>query len=257
MPRGVFKNPEERIRKIKLARARQIITDEHKKHISEALKGRVPWNKGKKMSQDFKEKRRKLAKKSWQNPEIREKRIRGMKGRKLTEETKKKIGTSNKRRWLNKSKKEKEKFSKIAKERQKELWKNPEYKAMMIENHKGKVGYWRNKKRPEISGEKCYLWRGGKTKLVKKIRESIEYKIWRQKVFERDNYTCQICGKRGVRLEVDHFPKSFAGIIREYKIKTLEEALNCEKLWDINNGRTLCLGCHKKTENYLKKVPGN
>jgi len=30
-------------------------------------------------------------------------------------------------------------------------------------------------------------------------------------------------------------------------VSVLEQALNCDKLWDINNGRTLCRKCHKKT----------
>lgn len=30
------------------------------------------------------------------------------------------------------------------------------------------------------------------------------------------------------------------------KRKTLEDAENCEELWNINNGRTLCKSCHIK-----------
>lgn len=32
----------------------------------------------------------------------------------------------------------------------------------------------------------------------------------------------------------------------KYNIKSYEQALNCEELWNINNGRTLCKKCHKK-----------
>jgi len=28
------------------------------------------------------------------------------------------------------------------------------------------------------------------------------------------------------------------------------DAKNCEKLWDLTNGTTLCKICHKKTESY-------
>ena len=38
--------------------------------------------------------------------------------------------------------------------------------------------------------------------------------------------------------------------MEENNIKTLEEAENCEELWNINNGRTLCYPCHYKTDNY-------
>ena len=41
--------------------------------------------------------------------------------------------------------------------------------------------------------------------------------------------------------------------MEEYQIKTFEQALNCAELWDINNGRTLCKECHKKTDNYLNR----
>ncbi len=59
-----------------------------------------------------------------------------------------------------------------------------------------------------------------------------EYKNWRKAVFERDNYTCQFCGKRGGDLEADHIkPVSFYPELRI----------------DINNGRTLCPPCHKTT----------
>lgn len=37
----------------------------------------------------------------------------------------------------------------------------------------------------------------GKTKIQKRIRQRTSYKNWRTSVFERDNYTCQSCNKRG------------------------------------------------------------
>ena len=76
-------------------------------------------------------------------------------------------------------------------------------------------------------------WRTNKNTL---IRQSKKYKEWRKSVFVRDDYTCQICGKRGVKLNVDHI-KSFA--------------LYPELRFDITNGRTLCEECHKETDTYL------
>lgn len=73
------------------------------------------------------------------------------------------------------------------------------------------------------------------------------------KVYKRDDYTCQICGQRGGRLQADHFPKTFAYLVKEHQLKTMDEAYSCTELWNISNGRTLCTECHKKTPSYGKQ----
>jgi len=70
----------------------------------------------------------------------------------------------------------------------------------------------------------------------KTIRETYKYRQWRSDVFTRDDFTCVLCGVRGGYIQADHFPKMFINIINEHKIKTLDEALDCEELWNINNG---------------------
>ena len=98
--------------------------------------------------------------------------------------------------------------------------------------------------------EKNGNWKGGITPLLHLIRSSFKYRQWRSDCFTRDDYTCQLCSKRGNgRLEVDHI-KSFRDIFYGNNIKSMEDALNCEELWNINNGRTLCFECHRKTDNY-------
>lgn len=88
-----------------------------------------------------------------------------------------------------------------------------------------------------MKGEKCHFWKGGTTSKNMLIRSSSKYKRWRQKVFERDDWTCQECGIRGVPIHADH-KKSFA--------------LYPELRFELSNGRTLCVPCHKKTDSYLK-----
>ena len=101
-------------------------------------------------------------------------------------------------------------------------------------------------------GDKAYNYKGGQI-INLQIRASFKYRQWVSDVFTRDNFICQECGKRGGKLEAHH-TKSFSDIINEYKVKTLEEALSCEELWNINNGQTLCKECHKLTDNYGTKL---
>ncbi|MDP4159792.1 MAG: HNH endonuclease [Bacillota bacterium] len=65
----------------------------------------------------------------------------------------------------------------------------------------------------------------------RKQRSSPEYNAWRKDVYERDNYTCQDCGKRGGTLNAHHL-KSF----KKYK----------KLRYKVDNGLTLCELCHRE-----------
>ncbi len=101
-------------------------------------------------------------------------------------------------------------------------------------------------------GEKSAQWRGGVSSLIRLVRRGIRYRAWRTLVYERDSYTCVHCGEDKQYLNADHIIQ-FAILLRDNKIKTVEQAESCDALWDIKNGRTLCLPCHKKTDTYLNK----
>lgn len=94
----------------------------------------------------------------------------------------------------------------------------------------------RIKKSIALRGKKNHQWQGGKTSKSQQIRRGIELRLWREAVFARDNWTCQRCYQRGGKLEAHHI-KSFA------KYPELRFA--------IDNGKTLCIKCHKKTSTYL------
>lgn len=111
----------------------------------------------------------------------------------------------------------------------------------------------KRKKSESQRGNKCYNWQGGITPFNQQIRKTYEYRQWRSDVFTRDDFTCQECGQRGCYLHSHHI-KSFSSIMQFYEITTLEEALSCEELWNINNGITLCKRCHWKLH---KKVIQN
>lgn len=82
-------------------------------------------------------------------------------------------------------------------------------------------------------------WKGGITPENQKLRSSAKYEQWRKSVFERDHYTCKLCGQYGGKLNADHI-KAWA---KYPKFR-----------FDINNGRTLCVDCHSKTKNYKRNV---
>lgn len=112
-----------------------------------------------------------------------------------------------------------------------------------------------------LRGEKSYQWRGGISPLLQLIRHCFLTRQWRSDIFNRDDYTCVLCGIRSGRgkhvdLEADHYPKTFAEIFYQYGIKNLEDAVNCDELWNLNNGRTLCKNCHRKTETHGRKYGG-
>lgn len=105
------------------------------------------------------------------------------------------------------------------------------------------------KARKSNSGANNYWWKGGITSLRDKIYRSDIFRNWRREVFKRDNWTCQECGTVCGELQAHHI-KPFSDILKENNIKTLEDALKCKELGDINNGITLCKECHKLTDSY-------
>ena len=98
-------------------------------------------------------------------------------------------------------------------------------------------------------GENAGNWQGGKLTLREAIKSSKEYKKWCIESLKRDHFICTNCKTRDSMLDVDHI-KPFALIIHQNKIKTLEDAIKCPELWNLNNGRTLCRDCHKKTDTF-------
>jgi hypothetical protein len=62
-----------------------------------------------------------------------------------------------------------------------------------------------------------------------KIRRNSEYRIWRELIYERDNWTCRKCLEQGGDLNAHHI-KNFSD--------------NMDKRFDTDNGITLCRKCH-------------
>lgn len=109
---------------------------------------------------------------------------------------------------------------------------NGTYRLMTAEERLKKREY-------QPKGENHYNWKGGLTSINTQIRNSLEYKLWRKEIMERDDYRCYDCGQRGGSLEVDHiYPFSLFPRLR----------LTPE------NARTLCVECHRKTKTFAGKI---
>lgn len=84
-------------------------------------------------------------------------------------------------------------------------------------------------------GQKPWNWQGGERTLSQKIKDDVRWKKWRKSIFQRDNYTCRDCKNRGSELHPHHIKS---------KVRYPELA------FELSNGVTLCVDCHKKTDNY-------
>ena len=217
-------------------------------------------NKGYKQIEEHK---RKLSEIKKRNP------VKFWLGKKRSKETKKKMSKNNRRFWLGKkhSEEHKRKLSETHKKFYQEGGKSwnigkklsEEHKKKMSESQKGKKHphseetkrkislankgriiseEWKKKMSLAQKGEKSHLWRGGVNPENDTIRKSIEFRLWREAVFARDNWTCQKTEIKGGKLHPHHI-QNFSQFP--------------ELRFAIDNGRTLCVNCHKKTDTYGNK----
>ena len=195
--------------------------EETKKKISNALKGRKigfalrPTEEGKKKIRE--------ANKGKKHSEITKEKMRlGHLGKtyKMSERGKKNISKARIGKKL--SEKTKKKISEMAKRIGTGKWMKGRKLSIEI----------RRKISESLKGEKCYYWKGGVSLENHKIRTGIEFRLWREAVFARDNWTCQKCGDNKGHYLHPHHIQNFA----QYP----------ELRFAINNGITLCRKCHRK-----------
>ena len=119
---------------------------------------------------------------------------------------------------------------------------NHNYGKPMSEEQRKKISEAHKKR---VRNGTHHLWKGGVSKINDRIRQSVEYKLWRESVFKRDDYRCIWCGIRSAKglgritIEADHI-KPFS--------------LYPELRFAIDNGRTLCAPCHRKTKSFGKNL---
>ncbi|MFA7192405.1 MAG: HNH endonuclease signature motif containing protein [Candidatus Paceibacterota bacterium] len=101
-----------------------------------------------------------------------------------------------------------------------------------------------NTHKKRVSEGKNHFYKGGIYPINLALRNSLEYKLWRESVFKRDKFCCVLCGdSTSGNIEADHI---------------MPFSTYPELRFDIDNGRTLCKPCHRKTDTYgpqaLKKT---
>jgi hypothetical protein len=99
-----------------------------------------------------------------------------------------------------------------------------DHKKKLSLAHKGKPAFWER-------GERNPNWKGGRTDESKILRMRIEYRLWREAVFARDNWTCQKYKIKGERLHPHHIQN-----FRDYP----------ELRFALDNGITLSEKAHKE-----------
>jgi 5-methylcytosine-specific restriction endonuclease McrA len=93
----------------------------------------------------------------------------------------------------------------------------------------------------KMRGDKHYGWNGGVSRLNIAIRQLTENRKWMDAVKQRDN-RCLVCGS--IENLESHHITPLAYLVQAYAITSREQARDCQALWDLSNGMTVCRSCH-------------
>jgi len=91
------------------------------------------------------------------------------------------------------------------------------------------------------TGVNHHNWKGGVGTVRSREMVTAKYRLWREAVLAKDNYTCQICYSYGIHLHADHIEPW---------------SLSPELRYVITNGRALCRACHYYV-TFKRKMPSD
>jgi len=106
------------------------------------------------------------------------------------------------------------------------------YKAQAKVAEMCKTGEFQRNMSARLQGVPIEEWKRFITPENARLVASPEYKQWQKMIFKRDNKTCQLCQKTKCRIAAHHI---------------YMKAKYPDKVFDIDNGITLCDKCHYKT----------
>ncbi len=221
-------------------------TEETKNKISKTMKNRrvtdlPPWNvglpshrRGKTYNEEYGLERTK---------EIINKLSNSMKvaslGHIVSKETREKIGNSNRGKTVSFETRLKISKSQLG---MKKPWATRKVGHKVSEETRRKISLYH-------SGDDIFT--GFKQDFKLRLRNIRQYREWRYSVFKRDNFTCVECGHR-VYLEAHHII-SLSDLIKQFNIITLNDAVKCGELWNIDNGISYCQKCHVEDDFHRAK----
>lgn len=88
------------------------------------------------------------------------------------------------------------------------------------------------------------------------LRQRKKYKDWVQKIRERDKNICKECKLWGTNEAIPiHHIVSVSVILEKNLVLNTKQAMDCEDLWDLSNGESLCEECHRNKHRVEKIKP--
>ncbi len=213
-----YKPSEETLRKMSIAQTGRKHSEATKLKMSLSAMGHL-------VSKETREKQSKLHRGKKASEETRRKMSEKRLGKKFSEEHKRNLSIAN--TGKKRSAETRKKLSEVKKGKTSTFLgkhHSQESKLKLRMAHQGKKCPW-------LAGKNNHKWNGGVTTKIHKIRTSLEYDLWREAVFIRDDFTCVKYKIKGGKLRAHHI-LNFA----EYE----------DLRFDINNGITLSDKAHKE-----------